>query len=56
MLRYLALLTDLMDLAKQIKFISVGKEFNLRLITSRFDFLAFIVSLLAVIQSLTSFI
>ena len=54
--RYLALLTELMDPAEQIKFITVGGEFNMGLITSRFQFLAFNVSLLAIIQSLTLFI
>ena len=39
--------------AGQIKFISAGGEFSLGLITSRFDFLACIVSLLAIIQWLT---
>ena len=45
-----------MDRAEHIKFIAVGGEFNLGLITNRFDFLAFNVSLLAIIQSLTLFI
>ena len=38
-----------MDPAGQIKFILAGGEFSLGLITSRFDFLAFKVSLLAII-------
>ena len=45
-----------MDPSEQIKFSTVGREFNLGLNTSRFDFLAFNVSLLAVIQLLTLFI
>ena len=45
-----------MDPAEQIKFITVGGEFNLGLITNRFDFLAFNVNLLAIIQLLTLFI
>ena len=54
--RYFAFLTELMDPAEQIKFITVRGEFDLELSTSRFDFLAFNVNLLAVIQSLTLFI
>ena len=45
-----------MDPAEQIKFITSGVEYNLGLITSRFDLLAFNVSLLAIILSLTLFI
>ena len=37
----------------QIKFVLTVGEFNLELITSRFDFLEFKVSLFAIIQSLT---
>ena len=45
-----------MDSAGQIKFISVGGDFNLELITSTFDCSAFNVNLLTIIQSLTLFI
>ena len=48
-------MTDLMDPAGQIKFILARGEFNLSLITNRLDFLAFKISLLANIQSLTLF-